>query len=191
MAYYPIMLDIKDEDCIVVGGGNVAYRKILALLECGSRVTTISDHFKPEIEQLGSEGRIKIIRRGYETGDIKGYTLVIAASDDRLINKQVAEEAQRNNIFINVVDNKEQSSFIVPSVLRRGDITIAIATNGKSPLLARKLREKLEDIVGKEYEELLERLYEARTAVRGKNLSMQEKLVEYEKIIEESGLITK
>ena len=101
----------------------------------------------------------------------------------------MAEEAQRDNILVNVVDNKEQSSFLVPSVLRQGDLTLSIATNGKSPLLARKLREKLEGMIGGEYEELLQELYKARYKVKKQNLSMEEKLQVYEHIIDESGLI--
>lgn len=189
MAYYPIMLDVWDKNCIVVGGGKVAYRKIRTLLECRGKVTVIAKNLSPEIEHLKREGSIRVIQRNYEKGDITNCHLVIAASDDRETNRLISAEAQKSNILVNVVDDQERSSFIVPSAFRRGDLTIAIATNGKSPLLARKLREKLEGQIGEIYGELLERLYEARQKGKKEGISLKEKLEIYEKIIEESGLI--
>ena len=183
------MLNIQHKKCLVIGGGKVAYRKIKSLLKCGGEVTVISGELCDEIEQLCSENRICVIRRNYISGDaICGYFLVVCAANDPETNRLAAKEAQAQHILVNVADNPQLSSYIVPSVLRRQDLTVAVATGGKSPLLAKRIRHKLEDIISDEYEELLERLARAREKAKQSNLPTKEKLKLYDSIINESGL---
>lgn len=183
MAYYPIMLNIKNKKCLVVGGGKVANRKIQALLECGGQVTVIAEELCNEVDVLYKKNKINVIKRNYVKGDIYGYFLAVSACDDSEINRLVAKEAHQHQILVNVVDNPELSSYIMPSVLRRQDLTVAVATGGKSPLLAKKIRHKLEEIIGEECGDLLEKLYKVREKIKYKDLSTEEKIKIYEDII--------
>ncbi|MDI6604344.1 MAG: bifunctional precorrin-2 dehydrogenase/sirohydrochlorin ferrochelatase [Thermoanaerobacteraceae bacterium] len=188
MDYYPVMMNIKDKKCLVVGGGNVALRKISSLLKCGAKVTVISQAFKKDIYMLYNEGKIDVIERCYFDDDVKGYNIVIVATDDRKTNKRVASDCQKYNIPVNVVDDKELSTFIVPSVVAKGDITISISTNGKSPLLTRMIREKLEKQFTEEYELLLKELEKMRNRLKESDLAEEDKIKTYRKIIDKSGL---
>lgn len=188
MAYYPVMLNIEGKRCLVVGGGSVAHRKVLSLLECGAIVTVIAPEVNESILKLWEESRIRLIRRNYIKSDLRGYFIVVAASDDRDVNKLIAEEAGAEGVPVNVVDSRELSSFIMPSVIRRGDLTVAISTGGKSPLLSKMLRQKLEEILPAECERLLKKLEEARERAKEKELPSQEKLKIYREIIENSEL---
>jgi siroheme synthase-like protein len=188
MDYYPVMMNIKDKKCLVVGGGNVALRKIYSLLKCGAKVTVISQAFKKDIYMLYNEGKIDMIERCYFDDDVKGYYIVIVATDDRKTNKRVASDCQKYNIPVNVVDDKELSTFIVPSVVAKGDITISISTNGKSPLLTRMIREKLEKQFTEEYELLLKELEKMRNRLKESDLAEEDKIKTYRKIIDKSRL---
>jgi len=136
----------------VVGGGKVAARKAASLLECGARVKVVAPEVSPEVERLA--GAV-LERRRYEERDLEGMFLAIAATDDPEVNRRVSEDARRLGVPVNVVDSLEASDFIVPSVVRRGDLVIAISTSGHSPALARRLREDLEARYGEEYARLL------------------------------------
>lgn len=164
MKTYPICLvGLETERAVIVGGGNVAARKAEALLEAGAYVTVISPHFSSEFEALQKENvALTFIPRAYQSGDIEDAWLVIAATDDSEVNLQVAEEARRYHKLINVVDDPEYSNFIAPAVIRRSQVTLAVSTGGGSPALARRLREKLEALVGPEYGDLADLLAEAR-----------------------------
>lgn len=152
--YYPLSLNIKDRKCKVVGGGEVAFRKVNMLLEFGAIVEVISDKFCPELIEMGEIGKVSLIQRRYVKGDLKGAVLAIAATNDADINRKISTEARDYCILINVVDDPEKSDFIVPSYLRRGSVTISVSTGGSSPALARNIREKLEEIFGAEYTSL-------------------------------------
>jgi siroheme synthase-like protein len=188
MAYYPVMLEIEGKKCLVVGGGNIALRKIQGLLECGAQVTVIAPRINEKILKLREDGRISTFERNYMTGDLEGFFMTVAASGDGEVNRKVAFEASERGIPVNVVDDRELSSFIVPSVIRRGDLTVTVSTGGKSPLLAKMLRKKLEKILTDEYEELLNRLGEARERVKGQELSKEEKIKIYNGIIQDYKL---
>lgn len=153
--YYPAYLDLNGRPCAVVGGGEVAARKAESLLESGARVTVISPELHPELTAMHDAGRVRWLARPYAGGDLDGMVLVVAATDRQEINRAAAREAQERGLLINVVDDPSASNFIVPAVVRRGDLQIAVSTGGASPMLARRLREELEGIFGPEYEELL------------------------------------
>ena len=154
--FYPVYLSIRGKKCLVIGGGNVAERKVKSLLECGAGVWVVSPLLTEELSKLKEQNQIHCLPREYSPEDLEGCFLVISATDDADTNKRVADDCLARNIPVNVVDEPDRCSFIVPSVMRRGDLCIAISTSGKSPLLARKIRERLEELFGPEYAEYLE-----------------------------------
>lgn len=164
--YYPISLNINHRRCVVVGGGQVAQRKVKALLEHGAIVAVISPTICPELERLAGRGTIKVLPRSYQPGDLEGAFLAIAATAETDINRKVAEEAKRRGILVNVVDDPKHSDFIAPAYLHRGDLTIAISTAGRSPALARKIRTRLEENFGKEYTSLVGLINEVRSELK-------------------------
>lgn len=168
--YYPIFIQMSGKNCVVVGGGEVAERKVSALLEHGASVTVISSFICKELANLAEKGKIKILNRDYQFGDLEDTYIAIAASDDPDVNLAIAKEGKNRGILINVVDNPEYSDFIVPSLLRRGDISIAVSTAGKSPALSRKIRTHLEDIFVPEYKSLLFLVAEVRQELLKKDM---------------------
>ena len=168
MKYYPVFLDIKDKKCVVVGGGEVAARKAERLLDCCAKVFVISPKLSPELSALKEKNLISHIATEY-TGDlIHGAALIIGATDDEKTNAQISLDARGQGIPVNIVDDPQKCDFILPSVVQRGDLAIAIGTGGKSPALARYLREELEAKYGGEYEILLNILSALRIKIMGK-----------------------
>lgn len=157
--YYPIFLNIQDKKCVVVGGGNVAWRKVCSLKEAGAKVVVVSPDFCPELEK---EAGVERIQQKYATGHLKGAALVVASTDDGEVNRKVYYDAMESGILVNVVDKPEFCSFIVPASVMRGDLCISISTGGASPALARNIREYLERQFGKEYDEFTKLLSEMR-----------------------------
>ncbi|SRR5579883_2142459 len=162
MGFIPLFLQVKDQPCLVIGGGEVAARKVHPLLDAGARVTLISPNVSAELATLAEAGRISYSQRPYRRGDMEGYCLVYAATDDRQLQRLLFKEARDRNILINVADAPEFCSFIVPSVIRRGRLQIAISTEGASPAAARMLRQKIAGWLGDEIEVFLELMAGAR-----------------------------
>ncbi|MBM4065315.1 MAG: bifunctional precorrin-2 dehydrogenase/sirohydrochlorin ferrochelatase [Planctomycetes bacterium] len=160
--YYPILLNIQDKKCLVVGGGNVAWRKVCSLKDAGARVTVVSPEFCPEMEK---ETGIERIRQKYEEEFLNGVLVVVASTDDEEVNKKIYYDAVKMGILVNVVDRPEFCSFIVPATISRGDLSISISTGGASPALARNIRESLEKQFGDEYGEFAKLLSETRRKV--------------------------
>ena len=168
--YYPIFLDLSGRKCVVVGGGPVALRKAKALMEHGGNVQVISPDLCPELARMVEKGTIQVTQKGYESGGLEGAFIVIAATDDKEINSRVAREAGERGVLVNVVDDPKHSDFIVPSYLRRGPLTIAISTAGRSPALARKIRTLLEEEIGAEYASLALMIGEVRSELRERGI---------------------
>lgn len=164
--YYPVFLKLLGRPCVVIGGGPVALRKVKQLRECGAKVTVISPELCPELAELAAQDEISVTQRQYQTGDLRGAFVAIAATDDAAVNQKVAEEGRGESVLVNVVDDAQKSDFIVPSIGRRGDITIAVSTSGKSPALAKKMRAMLEEEFGEEYASLASLVNEVRTEIR-------------------------
>ena len=164
--YYPVFLDLKGRACVIVGGGEIAERKIAGLLECGAVITMVSPRVTPGIRAHADAGDIRWEAREYADGDLKGAFLAIASTDDEDVNKAVHEEASREGIVLNVVDRTALCSFIAPAVVRRGEVTVALSTGGASPALARKLRETLEKSEVLEYASLAGVLSSARAEIK-------------------------
>jgi len=162
--YYPALLDLKGKRCVVIGGGDVAERKVRSLVECGAAVVVIAPQVSDEIGRLTRQGTIGLLAKSYTSGDLSGAWLVISAAPPE-VNAAVAEDARREGILINVVDDPDRCDFIVPAVVRRGPVLVAISTEGSSPALARRLRGLIEAQIGPEYGDLADLLGRLRAEV--------------------------
>ena len=167
MKTYPIFAVIEDKPCLVVGGGAVGERKVQDLMAAGARVTVVSPTLTPELVSLASRGEIRYLAADFTESQVEGMTLVMAATDDPTVNARVSAAAQARAIWVNVADEPEHCTFIVPAQVRRGDLTLAISTGGASPALARQVREDLQQHFGPEYGPYLDLL----KRVRGRLLS--------------------
>jgi len=152
----------------VVGGGKVALRKVKMLLECGAKVVVISPKIHRDLSQLAKDKAIQLIKRDYERGDLKEAVIAISCTDVKEVNRKVADEAKKTGVLVNITDDLEPSDFIIPSFFRRGNLTVAVSTSGKSPAFARKIRMKLEKSFGEEYASLLSLIGEVRSTLKEK-----------------------
>ncbi|HJQ39125.1 MAG TPA: bifunctional precorrin-2 dehydrogenase/sirohydrochlorin ferrochelatase [Thermoanaerobaculia bacterium] len=152
--YYPIFLDIENREVLIIGGGNVCARKAETMMKYGARVTVVSPEFTDEIEEWAREGKLAIQRKHYEESDLEGANIVIASTDDTGVNEQIAADCRKRKIPVNVVDVTPLCEFIVPAIVDKGSVHIAISTEGKSPALARTLKEDLQRLIGPEYAEV-------------------------------------
>ncbi|RPJ55780.1 MAG: siroheme synthase, partial [Acidobacteria bacterium] len=168
---HPIVVALSAVPVTVVGAGAVAERKIAALLEGGASVTVVSPEATPSVEAWAAEGRLTLKRRPYRAGDLKGARLAYAATSRSEVNRAVRVEAIAEGVWLNVVDQPDLCDFITPAIVRRGDLTIAISTNGRAPALAKQIREDLERQFGAD---LAERVDEAARARPKTNVERSE-----------------
>lgn len=159
--YYPVMMKVKGESCLVVGGGSVALQKARALKRAGADVTAVSPEFSPAFRRL----RVRRVQRGFRDADVRGRVLVVAGTDSPKVNQAVYKACRRRGIPVNVVDVPELCSFIVPSIVRRGPVVVAISTGGQSPPLAKALRKQLEKILPRSLGTTARRLGAARRRI--------------------------
>jgi precorrin-2 dehydrogenase/sirohydrochlorin ferrochelatase len=165
MKYYPLYMDLRGRECLVVGAGAVAARKVRTLLDCGARVTVVGERPVEALEELRSRG-VKILDRKFRLDDLQLQALVIGATDSEEVNAEVSRESRRRGIPVNIADDPAKSTFIVPALFRRGDVTLAISTGGSSPALARLIREDLGRHYGEEYAALASLLGSYRERMR-------------------------
>jgi precorrin-2 dehydrogenase/sirohydrochlorin ferrochelatase len=165
MQTYPVFVLLAGKPCLVVGGGQVAARKVQDLLTAGARVTVVSPALTPALAALAGRGEIRHLQGDFQEEQVAGMALVIGATDDMAVNARVSAAAQARGIWVNIVDQPELCTFIVPAQVRRGDLTLAISTGGASPALARRLREELEGRFGPEYGPYLALMQTIRTRV--------------------------
>ena len=165
MKSYPIMLNIEDKAVVVVGGGLIAYRKMVGLLEAGAYVTVISPVIHSKIEQLVIENKIAWKDKLFEPDDLNSALIVIAATNSEIVNTFVASSASKNQL-VNIVDNPMLSTFHVPAKLTRGDLTISVATGGASPTLSKSIRDELAVIYNDSYVDYLNFLTLSREKVK-------------------------
>jgi precorrin-2 dehydrogenase/sirohydrochlorin ferrochelatase len=176
MKSYPIcLINLQDERCLVMGGGAVAERKVHSLLQVEARVTVVSPILTVGLRQLVEEGHVEWEPREYQQGDLAGSFLVIGATDDVDTNEQVWREAVGRGLLVNIVDDLARCNFIVPSLVRQGDLCLAISTGGKSPALAKRLRERLDVEFGPEYAEFVALLGDLRERVKVKYPEAEER----------------
>jgi precorrin-2 dehydrogenase/sirohydrochlorin ferrochelatase len=169
-AQYPVNLILAGRPCLVVGGGAIAARKAAGLLECGADVRVIARQAGPEIRALG----LPIEERPYRRGDVAGYRLALAATDDPETNRAVFEDGEAAGIWVNSADDPASCSFTLPSVVRRGPIMVTVATGGRSPALASWLKAHVADEMGPEYETLLDLLSSARDEMKAAGRSTEQ-----------------
>jgi precorrin-2 dehydrogenase / sirohydrochlorin ferrochelatase len=160
--YYPVYIELREQPCVVIGGGKIAEGKVEGLLAVRASVTVIAPDLTPHLHDLVEKKQITYLARSYQRGDLTGAFIVICATDQTEINHQVWEEATANRQLVNVVDDTPRCNFIAPSILRKGDLTIAISTSGKAPALAVRLKERFQRELGSEYERFLELAGELR-----------------------------
>ncbi|HYS17628.1 MAG TPA: bifunctional precorrin-2 dehydrogenase/sirohydrochlorin ferrochelatase [Candidatus Binatia bacterium] len=166
MGYFPVLLELADRRCVMVGGGMVAERRVDGLLAAGARVRVISPRTTRTLAALAAEGRIELESRGYREGDLAGADLAFVATDAGEVNAAVAREARERGLWVNAADDPTHCTFILPALVRRGDLTVAVSTGGSSPALARAIREELEAYLTAEYATLAAIAAEARRELR-------------------------
>jgi precorrin-2 dehydrogenase/sirohydrochlorin ferrochelatase len=176
---YSISLDLEGEPCLVVGGGNIAFRKVESLLASGASVKVVSPEIAAEIETL--EG-IEIVRRKFRVDDLDGMFLVISATDNREVNEQVATAARERAMLVNVVDVPDLCNFYVNAQVQRGDLSISVSTGGASPAMARRIREELEDRYGEEFADFLQLMREYRPVIIDKVFDLERRTVIFKKL---------
>ena len=154
--YYPVSLDITGKRCVIVGGGAVAERKAERLIECGAQVTIVSRTLTPLLEDRKRANAIEHIDVDYDKQALDGAFMVIGATDRDDVNARVSQDALSLGTLVNIVDDPDRCNFILPSLVQQGDLSIAVSTGGKSPALARKIKEDLQRQYGPEYKILLE-----------------------------------
>ena len=172
MESYPIMMNLKGKNIVIVGGGQIAYRKLSGLQQTGALITVVSPVIHEEIEKILTINKITWKKKYFEPDDLDSAFIIIAATNDKKVNAEVALSA-RNHQLVNIVDNHEISNFHVPAKLKRGELTISVATGGASPILAKVIRNELATIYDESYEAYLEFLAISREKVKHLTLNQE------------------
>jgi siroheme synthase-like protein len=168
--YFPICLDVSGHRCLVVGAGPVAAEKIDKLLAAGAEVHVVAPSACSAVEAMAMAGAVALERRPFSPSDVEGVRLVIVATDDALLNERVAAMSRAHGVLVNVADDPARCDFILPAVMNREPVQIAVSTGGNSPALARLLRQRLEALIGPEFGELAKLLCQVRYEARDANL---------------------
>lgn len=169
MSYFPIVLEMTGRHCLVIGGGAVAERKIASLLAVGAEVTVISPEVTNAIFGWSKNNSIQLKVRRYQSGDLAGYQLVFVATDDPEVNDRVYREGKSCGVWVNAADEPAHCDFILPSVLRRRDLVVAVSTGGVSPAATRVIREELESYLTEDYAPFVQIAGEVRTELKEKS----------------------
>jgi len=168
MRLYSLCLKLQGARCVVIGGGNVARRKVASLIECGARVTVVSPELCEELEMRAQSREIEAVRREFQPEDLRGARLAIAATNNRAVNESAATAARQMGVLLNVVDVPDLCDFYVPASVRRGQLEIAVSTTGAFPALAKKLRLEIESEFGPEYGPYIELLEKLRQEIKAR-----------------------
>lgn len=163
MSYFPFFMEIRDEQCLVVGGGIVALRKIEKLLPFGVKITVVSPAFCAEVEEM--EGILRI-QRNFQPADIEGNLFVIGATDAEAVNQEIADLCRAENIPVNIVDDPKKCTFFFPALVKKGEFVAGFSTGGGSPLAAQFIRKKVEDAVPDGFDRVVEVLSSVREQVK-------------------------
>lgn len=183
--FYPMFVDVEGRRALVVGGGPVATEKVGKLLDHGAAIRLVSLDVTPELQQLIDDGRIhEFHRRPYEPGDLDACFMVIAATNLDAVNRMVWQDAEAMNLLCNVVDVPPMCNFIVPSIVRRGELALAVSTGGASPVVARHIRLQLEAQYGEEWEALVSLLRDLREELKVRYLDMPSRSDAVERLLE-------
>src|SRR6202050_5662385 len=183
MKYFPAFFDLRAQKVLIVGGGEVALRKLTLLGRTGAKVTLVAPEILPEVGELAAAGRITALCREFVPGDLDGARLVIVATSRRAVNRWIASLSEARGITVNVGDAREASRFIVPAIIDRDPVLVAISTGGASPVLARRLRERLEALIPARIGELASWLKALRGATRRKLLGADARRRYFEAVV--------
>ena len=170
--FYPVFLNLTERRCVIIGGGQIAEGKISKLLDSGAKIIVISPDATQGIRGFAERGQIELDLRKYQEGDLQGAFIAIAATNDRMVNQEIFEEAEKQGILLNAVDDMPRCSFIAPSIVEKGPVTVAISTGGASPALARKLREKMEVSSALDWADATSVLSKARQVIKDKQIAV-------------------
>jgi precorrin-2 dehydrogenase/sirohydrochlorin ferrochelatase len=170
-AYYPVFLDLAARPCLVVGGGPVAEGKVEGLLAAGARVTVVSPAATTRLAGWAANGRLRHLPREYRPGDLTGHQVAFVATDDPHVTAAVVEEGREHGVWVNAADDPARCDFILPSVIRRGRLVVAVSTGGASPAAARAIREELEAYLTTEHAMLVELAADVRRDLRRRGVS--------------------
>ena len=184
MHYFPINLDLRGKRCVVVGGGGVAERRVEVLLDCGADVLVVSPKVTTVLEELAGRGEMTLVERPFAPEDVRDAFLVMSATDDREVNAEVSRLARNAGILVSVADDPAISDFIMPATVRRGAFQISVCTSGKSPALAKRVRQELEGSYGEEYGLLVEILGDIREAVKAEHADQGDRQAVFESILD-------
>ena len=163
MSYLPIVLDLRDKKILIVGGGKIASNKLERLLNFTKEIRVISKDFSPRVVELIRDNCLSTLPRAYQSGDIDGFDIVVVATDDILLQKKIFEEAKEKRVLVNSVDSQEYCSFILPSVIKRGDFLLSFSTSGASPALSKHLKRYFEAIIPESIDEFLKKMRKLRS----------------------------
>jgi len=183
MEFLPLFFDLKSTDVLVVGGGEVAHRKVSLLLKAGAKICLVSPQIKSDLKEMIEASNGQIVDSEFDVSLIAGKRLVIAATNDKSVNELIAKEANQKNIPVNVVDQPELCSFIFPAIVDRSPIIAAVSSGGSSPVLARLLRAKLETVLPSTYGRLAQLAENYRNAVKQKFTQINQRRGFWEKIL--------
>ena len=181
--FYIACLRLKGRRCVVVGGGDIGLEKVEGLLACDAAVTLIAPEAHPALLELADEGSIRWERRAYESGDLEGCLIAIAATDDTDVNIRVFDDAERRAMLVNVVDVPPLCNFILPAIVRTGPLAVAISTAGASPALAKRMKREIADLFGEPYADLAVLLNDARGWAKGTLPTYQDRKEFFESIV--------
>jgi uroporphyrin-III C-methyltransferase/precorrin-2 dehydrogenase/sirohydrochlorin ferrochelatase len=184
MDYFPVFLKVEGRPCLVVGGGKVAARKVMSLLRAGGHVTVVAPQICDELQAQVERDAVTLVGRDFSAADIEGMVLAIAATDDTAVNRSVYELASRQGIPVNVVDNPELCSFIVPSIVDRSPVQVAVSTGGASPVLARLLRARLESFIPAAYGRLAQLVDDCRQQVKQRFSDVDQRRYFWESVLQ-------
>lgn len=186
MKFLPIFLDVKNLPCLVVGGGDVAARKVELLLRSQASVTVVAPRLCPALEELKSAGKLVHVDASFDEGQVGGQRVVIAATDDEVTNRSVAEAAKQKNIPVNVVDSPALCTFIMPAIIDRSPVIVAVSSGGASPVLARLLRARLESLVPASYGRLASLVGSFRDKVKARFAPGADRRMFWERVLQGS-----
>jgi uroporphyrin-III C-methyltransferase/precorrin-2 dehydrogenase/sirohydrochlorin ferrochelatase len=184
MQYFPMFFKLEGRPCLVVGGGDVAARKVSLLVRAGGKVTVIAPELCDSLQGRLNADEIQFEQKNFDTVNISNFSLVIAATDDKSVNRSISELAQQNNIPVNVVDQPESCSFVVPSIIDRSPVQVAVSTGGASPVLARLLRARLETMIPSAYGKLASLMEDFRDKVKQQFKDPDKRRYFWEKVVQ-------
>ncbi len=188
MRYYPVNLDVRNKDCLVVGGGSVGERKATTLMDCGARVVVVTETATKTLRDWASQGLIELKLKACKPSDLDLKFLVIGATNNEETNRRIYREAEARGILCNIADRPRACTFVLPAIVRQGDLVIAVSTSNKSPALAKKIRQQLEKQFGPEYATLLDLMGAIRRKLLAESKSPEANKRKLEQLLDEGFL---